>query len=274
MATDISEQGLERLICVALTGDPCDPPAQPSDGSPSNARAGVGWLPGNWRDYDRAHCIDLAQLTAFLRETQPVVADSLALSESGPTRRKFLDRLHREINNRGTINVLRDGMRHGPHEPALFYGTPSLGNEKAQQRFGQNRFSVTRQLRYSQDETRRALDIVLFVNGLPVLTFELKNSLTKQTVDDAVRQYQRDRNPKEKLFAFGRCVAHFAVDDHEVRFCTHLTGPSSWFLPFNRGWNDGGGNPPNPDGLKTDYLWREVLTPQSLTNTSSRTTRR
>ena len=106
----------------------------------------------------------------------------------------------------------------------------------------------------------------LFINGLPVFTFELKNSLTKQTVDDAVWQYKKDRNPREKLFEFGRCVAHFAVDESEVRFCTHLKGKASWFLPFNRGWNDGAGNPPNPHGLKTDYLWREVLTRESLTN--------
>ena len=162
--------------------------------------------------------------------------------------------------------MLRHGIDHGPHHLALFYGTPSAGNQKAQERFEQNRFTVTRQLRYSRDETQRALDIGLFINGLPVFTFELKNSLTKQTVDDAVWQYKKDRNPREKLFELGRCVAHFAVDESGVRFCTHLQGKSSWFLPFSRGWNDGAGNPPNPNGLKTDYLWREVLTRQSLTN--------
>ena len=99
-----------------------------------------------------------------------------------------------------------------------------------------------------------------------VATFELKNSLTKQTVEDAVEQYKCDRNPKELLFQFGRCMAHFAVDDSEVRFCPHLKGKASWFLPFNKGWNDGAGNPPNPDGLKTDYLWKQVLAPVSLTN--------
>ncbi len=132
--------------------------------------------------------------------------------------------------------------------------------------FEHNRFTVTRQLRYSRDETQRALDIGLFVNGLPVFTFELKNRLTKQTVDDAVQQYRKDRNWREKLFEFGRCVAHFAVDDSEARFCTRLQGKSSWFLPFNRGWNDGAGNPPNPDGIKTDYLWRAVLSRDSLTD--------
>ncbi len=146
------------------------------------------------------------------------------------------------------------------------YGTPSAGNEKAEQRYRSNRFSVTRQLRYSRDETQRALDVGLFINGLPIATFELKNSLTKQTVADAVAQYQRDRDPREKLFEFGRCIVHFAVDEQEVRFCTHLTGKSSWFLPFNLGWNDGAGNPPNPSGLKTDYLWKRLLTPDGLTD--------
>ena len=125
---------------------------------------------------------------------------------------------------------------------------------------------MTRQIRYSNDNAQLALDLCLFINGLPVATFELKNSLTKQTVDDAVEQYKRDRNPREKLFELGRCLVHFAVDDHEVQFCTQLRGKASWFLPFNRGWNDGKGNPPNPNGLKTDYLWKQVLTRDSLTN--------
>ena len=135
-----------------------------------------------------------------------------------------------------------------------------------QKLYEQNRFSVTRQLSYSNANKRLALDLALFINGLPVATFELKNSLTKQTVADAVEQYKRDRDSREELFRIGRCLAHFAVDEHEVMFCTHLKGKSSWFLPFNKGWNDGAGNSPNPNGLKTDYLWQEVLTRQSLTD--------
>ena len=210
--------------------------------------------------------MDLAQLSAFLRATQPAVAESLDLDRASPTRRRFLARLQREVTKRGTIDVLRNGVKHGPHQIDLLYGTPSAGNERAKGLYGQNRFSVTRQLRYSQDQTQLALDLCLFVNGLPVATFELKNSLTKQTVDDAVEQYKRDRNPREKLFELGRCLAHFAVDDHEVQFCTHLRGKESWFLPFNKGWNDGAGNPPNPNGLKTDYLWKQVLTRDGLTD--------
>src|SRR5207245_9629236 len=138
--------------------------------------------------------------------------------------------------------------------------------EAAAELHAQNRFTVTRQLRYSRDETKLALDLCLFINGLPIATFEMKNSLTKQTVDDAVQQFKRDREPRELLFRFGRCIVHLAVDEHEVRFCTHLKAKASWFLPFNQGWNHGAGNPPNPDGLKTDYLWKRILSPRGLTD--------
>ena len=263
---DTTERGLERLICTALAGHPCDPPAEGTVADPPAGYGGVGWSGGSFRDYDREYCVDLVQLAAFLRDTQPEAADSLALSEDGPTRRAFLTRLQGEIVKRGTIDVLRNGIKHRALHLSLFYGTPSEHNPEAQERFAQNRFTVTRQLRYSRDDAQRSLDIGLFINGLPVFTFELKNSLTKQTADDAVLQYQQDRNPREKLFEFGRCIAHFAVDEREVQFCTDLKGKASWFLPFNRGWNDGAGNPPNPHGLEIDYLWREVLPRESLTN--------
>ncbi|AKS43217.1 type I restriction endonuclease subunit R [Wenzhouxiangella marina] len=265
--TDTSERGLEQLVCTALTGSPCDPGAEPQGPTRERPAAyAAGWIGGHPNDYDREHCVDLVQLADFLQETQPEVAEALSLGVDGPTRRKFLARLQGEITRRGTIDVLRRGIKHGPNDIDLFYGTPSPGNETAAVRYAANRFSVTRQLRYSRDETQLALDLGLFINGLPVATFELKNSLTKQTVDDAVEQYKRDRSPREKLFEFGRCVAHFAVDDHEVRFCTHLKGKNSWFLPFNQGWGHGAGNPPNPNGLKTDYLWNRILTRDSLTD--------
>ena len=261
--TDTTERGLETLICEALTGRPCNPP-QAGASRERPAEYGAGWICGDPADYDREHCIDLAQLSAFLHDTQPDAAESLGLDEDGPTRRRFLARLQGEITRRGTVDVLRKGVKHGPHHVDLMYGAPSPENERAAVLYGQNRFSVTRQLRYSNDNAQLALDLCLFVNGLPVATFELKNSLTKQTVDDAVEQYRRDRNPREKLFELGRCLVHFAVDDHEVKFCTHLRGKASWFLPFNKGWNDGAGNPPNPNGLKTDYLWKQVLTRDGL----------
>ncbi|MHB8562391.1 MAG: type I restriction endonuclease subunit R [Acidiferrobacteraceae bacterium] len=267
MTTDTSERGLERLICTVLTGAPCDSGVVPKDAvHEPGVSYGGGWVCGDPGDYDREYAVDLAQLQRFLGATQPRVVEGLELDTDGPARRRFLARLQGEISKRGVIDVLRHGVKHGPAHLDLFYGTPSPGNMAAAERYTQNRFSVTRQLRYSRDETQRALDLGLFINGLPIATFELKNRLTKQTVADAVQQYQRDRDPRERLFEFGRCVVHFAVDDQEVRFCTHLKGKASWFLPFNRGWNDGAGNPPNPDGLKTDYLWKHFLTREGLTD--------
>jgi type I restriction enzyme R subunit len=267
MTTDTTEKGLESLIVRAMAGraDLISPPYVVSETSTPIA-GGTGWLLGDPKHYDRGTCVDLVQLRGFLLATQPKLVEVFSLETDGPTRRQFLARLEKEVGKRGVIDVLRKGISHGAHHVELFYGTPSLGNAKAAERFACNRFSVTRQFAYSSDETRRALDLGLFINGLPIATFELKNSLTKQTAADAEEQYKRDRDPREPLFGFGRCVVHFAVDDVEVRFCTELTGKSSWFLPFNKGWNDGGGNPPNPDGLKTAYLWQEILTPAGLTD--------
>jgi len=244
--TDTSEKALEALIVASLVND-------------------AKYVQGRPEDYNREYCVELAQLGGFLQATQPKAAEALELHQDGPTRRKFLARLQGEVGKRGVIDVLRHGIKHGPVQLDLFYGTPTPGNPTAAERYAQNRFSVTRQLRYSRDETQRALDLGLFINGLPIATFELKNSLTKQTVADAVEQYIRDRHPSERLFEFSRCVVHFAVDDHEVRFCTQLKGKGSWFLPFNLGWNDGAGNPPNPAGIKTDYLWKHILTKAGLT---------
>ena len=270
MPTDTSEKGLETLIMRHMTG--ADGLTPPTAGviAESPLPTGNGWIVGNPQDYDRAHALDVPQLFQFLQATQPEAFKKIGMANykdaKDITRLKFLARLSSEIGKRGVIDVLRKGVDHGQVHLDLFYGTPSPDNKKAVILFAKNRFIVTRQLRYSLDETRRALDLCLFINGLPLSTFELKNSLTKQTVEDAIEQYRRDRDPREKLFEFGRCVVHFAVDDAEVRMCTELRGKASWFLPFNKGWNDGAGNPPNPTGLKTDYLWKEILTPLGLTN--------
>lgn len=267
MSTDTSEKGLETLITRHMTGtDALGVAANAVKDAPD--AAGTGYFAGSPKDFDRALAIDAPQLFAFLRVTQPEAFKKLGMTEDPKdiNRLKFLTRISSEIGKRGVIDVLRKGVEHGPLHFDLFYGTPSPGNAKAEALHAQNRFSMTRQLAYSMDETRRALDLCLFINGLPIATFELKNSLTKQTVEDAVEQYRRDRDPRERLFEFGRCVVHFAVDDSEVRMCPELKGKASWFLPFNKGYNDGAGNPPNPNGLKTDYLWKEVLTPAGLTN--------
>ncbi|NDP61159.1 type I restriction endonuclease subunit R [Polaromonas sp.] len=279
MRTDLSEKGLETLIFRHMTGaDGLSPAAHAHSGTVQTLAAeeipawgGTGFLAGNPKDFDRAHALDTVQLFAFLRATQPQVLKKLAIADTTDARDinrlKFLTRMSSEIGKRGVIDVLRKGIDHHPAGHFdLFYGTPSEGNATSQALHAKNRFVVTRQFAYSVDEARRALDLGLFINGLPIATFELKNSLTRQTVDDAVEQYKRDRDPREKLFEFGRCVVHLAVDDSEVRMCTELKGKASWFLPLNKGCNDGAGNPPNPLGLKTDYLWKELLTPAGLTD--------
>jgi len=271
MSTDTSEKGLETLIVRHMTGtDGLGVPPGAAVAQPQAPYGGTGWLAGSARDYDRAHALDVPQLFAFLRATQPEAWAQLGMADAQDPRDiqrlKFLARLSAEVGKRGVIDVLRHGISHGPVQLTLFWGTPSPGNARAAALHGLNRFTITRQLAYSLDETRRALDLVVFINGLPLASFELKNSLTKQTVHDAIEQYKLDRDPRERLFEFGRCAAHFAVDDAEVRLCTELRGKASWFLPFNQGWQDGAGNPPNPHGLKTDYLWKQVLTPAGLTD--------
>ncbi len=254
--TNTKEKGLEDLIFTSMTN--------------------FGWVAGQNSDYNREYALDLAQLASFLEVSQEATAVALglttqALSQDNLERRKFLVHLQGELTRRGVIDVLRKGLDHQKYHVDLFYGSPSPENTKAVARHALNRFSITRQLHFSLEKTRRSLDLALFINGLPVATFELKNNLTKQTVEDAVEQYRRDRDSRELLFSFGRCVVHFALDENEVRMCTELKGSKgnakdSWFLPFNQGWNFGAGNPPNPYGLKTDYLWRRILTPGGLTD--------
>lgn len=266
--TDTSEKGLETLIVESLTRRSGSTPSQtlPSVHYKPAIYGSLPYVEGSPKDYDRDHAVDPVKLLAFLSDTQPEIVDQLGIENDGPKRDQFLARLQGEIAKRGIIDVLRRGIQHGPAAVTLFYGTPTRGNSRAEELYRKNIFSVTRQLQYSRDETRLALDLCLFINGLPIVTFELKNRLTKQTYDDAIQQYKRDRDSRELLFQFKRCMVHFAVDDQQVWMCTQLKGNESWFLPFNKGYNDGAGNPPNPAGIKTDYLWKEILTRDGLTD--------
>jgi type I restriction enzyme R subunit len=236
MPSDISEKGLETLIMRQMTGTDGFPVAPGASVEPPDPFSGTGYIAGNAKDFDRSHALDVPQLFAFLRVTQPEAFEKLSmidgLDPKDFTRLKFLARVSSDIGKRGAIDVLRKGIDHGPVHFDLFYGTPSAGNVKSEASHAQNRFSITRQLAYSTDETHRALDLCLFINGLPIATFELKNSLTKQTVDDAVEQYRRDRDPRQRLFGFGRCVVHFAVDDSEDCFSKVKSFFSKLFSPF------------------------------------------
>lgn len=243
--TNTKESGLEALIVKWLVDQ-------------------NGYEQGTNADYNREYAVDETRLFRFLQDTQPDALEKLGVFKSDMKKKQFLNRLQGEIAKRGIIDVLRNGVKIYPANLIMFYLTPTENNTKAKEMFEKNIFSVTRQLQYSMDATRLALDICLFINGLPVITFELKNQLTKQDVDDAVEQYKTDRDPRELLFQFKRCMVHFAVDDARIKFCTKLDGKNSWFLPFDKGYNDGAGNPPNPDGLMTDYLWKDILTKLKL----------
>lgn len=224
-----------------------------------------GYEQGTNADYNKEYAIDETRLFRFLADTQPDEIEKLAVFKSEQKKRTFLNRLQGELAKRGIIDVLRNGIKVYPADLIMFYLTPNENNDTAKALYAKNIFSVTRQLRYSIDAGKLALDLCIFINGLPVITFELKNQLTKQNVENAVQQYKDDRSPKEQIFSFKRCMVHFAVDDDRVKFCTKLAAQDSWFLPFDKGYNDGAGNPPNPNGLKTDYLWKEILTKDKLT---------
>lgn len=213
-------------------------------------------------DYDRDLCINKPLLFEFIKQTQPTVYDTIVKRGED----KFIKRLAEQIKAKGIIEILRKGVKDLDLQINLYYKNPvSELNQKAQENYQANIFSVARQLYYSLSNSN-SLDMVLFINGLPIITFELKNEWTGQTVKNAIRQYQQDRDPKETLFAFGRCMVHFAVDSNLVYMASELKGSNTFFLPFNKGVNDGAGNPVNPNGLKTDYLWQETLTKESLSN--------
>lgn len=244
--TDISERGLESLIVNYLTGH-------------------NHYEEGTNSTYSRQFALDEEKLLRFLSATQSEELSRSGILDSQHNKLTFFSRLQSEISQRGIVDLLRNGINLYPSSFILFYLTPSQNNHKAKALHSQNIFSVTRQLRYSQDNKALSVDLCIFINGLPVATIELKNTLTGQTVEDAVNQYKNSRDPIEPLFSFKHCLVHFAADDMSVKFCTHLAGQNSNFLPFNKGLNDGAGNPLNPSGLMTDYLWKDILTREKLT---------
>ena len=245
----LNEESLEKLIVAQMT---------------EHDSAEVGWREGDAAAFNASYALDLGELAGFVAATQPHLSEALGLNADSPAQHKFLARLQGEITKRGVVHLLRNGVDHLGHHVDLYYPMPTPGNARAAEAFAANRWVITRQVHHSVSKPGDAIDLVAFVNGLPIFTFELKNNITKQTVEDAVAQYQRDRDPRDPLFGFGRTLAHFALDDQRVKFCTELKGKASWFLPFDQGFNDGAGNPPNPNGVKTDYLWKQTLSPLSL----------
>ncbi len=248
--TDTSEKGFQQLIVKALTGND-------------------GYVESISNDFDSEFCLNTQQLFSFIKQTQP--EKFAMLQRKGE--RAFLARLDEKLRKLGVIEVLRKGIKHFDKTIDLFYRQPSSAyNAKDLKNYQANIFSVTQELVYSNDNANR-LDLCLFVNGIPVITCELKNPLSGQTVHNGIRQYQNDRDPKEKIFSFARCMVHFAADTELVFMTTALKGKKSFFMPFNKGQNNGeptgqfgAGNPVNPNGLKTHYLWEEILGRDFLAN--------
>ena len=210
--------------------------------------------------YNKRLCLIHDETLGFIQETQPNEYQKLERQYGTETPAKLLDRISREVGRRGVLNVLRKGVKDRGCNFNLTYFQPSSGmNPDHQSLYTQNRFSLIRQLKYSQ-KNEKSVDMALFLNGLPLVTMELKNSLTGQTVIDAEKQYQADRDPREPLFQFKRCLVHFAVGNEKVSMTTHLRGGGTRFFPFNKGIE----NPVNPDGHKTAYLWKDILQPDNL----------
>ena len=220
----------------------------------------------HFSNYNRTDCVDEDLLFNFLQSTQEKEVMKLQTIHGSNFRSKVLYRLNNQIKTFGIIEVLRKGITDNNIKLKLFFDKPiSNLNEKDFALYSQNIFSITRQVHYSS-QNENSLDLVAFINGLPIITFELKNELTKQTVKDAIKQYKTNRDPREELFRLGRCMVHFAVDSEQIWMATHLKGENTYFLPFNKGYNNGAGNPTNPFGIKTDYLWKDILTKDRLTN--------
>lgn len=236
-----------------------------------------GFQERHHNQYNRVDCLDDDLLFRFLEDTQPKEVAKLKSAHGSNYDQRIKYLINRKIKDEtvvnekclgGISNLLRAGVVDGNTgiKLKLFYDKPvSSLNLKDAKNYDKNIFSVTRQVHYST-QNEKSLDLVIFINGIPIITFELKNELTKQNVKDAIKQYKKDRDPKEELFHLARCLAHFAVDTDQVWMCTHLKGESSHFLPFNKGNNNGAGNPPNETGIKTDYLWKEILTKDSITD--------
>jgi type I restriction enzyme R subunit len=261
---DISERIFEDAIEQGLLQH--GPDAPPAAGMARETLSPYGDAPGGYRrrrleDFDRTLCLLPRDVVDFVLATQPREWQKLAQHHGAAVKEQFLARLAAEIGRRGALDVLRTGIKDSGCAFRLAYFRPASGlNEDTRRLHAANLFAAVRQLHYSA-KNEKSLDLVLFLNGIPIFTAELKNLLNGQDVEDAMRQYKTDRDQREPLLAYGRCLAHFAVDPDLVFVTTQLAGPRTRFLPFNQGKFGGAGNPPVPPtrtGYATAYLWEET----------------
>jgi len=212
--------------------------------------------------YDKNLCLIPEEIITFIQSSQPDEFEGLKKQYGADTAQKLIYRLSQEVNKYGTLQVIRKGFKDRGVRFRLAFLKPSSGmNPEHQKLYEQNRFTVVRQLKFS-DRDEKSLDMVIFLNGLPIITMELKNSLTGQFVENAIKQYKKNRDPREPLFKFKRCLVHFAVGNEKIFMTTRLQGEKTKFLPFNKDTE----NPVNPNGHKTAYLWEDILQPVTLLN--------
>jgi Type I site-specific restriction-modification system, R (restriction) subunit and related helicases len=219
------------------------------------------------KGFDRERAIFPAEALAFIRATQGKVWEKLEALHGEQTGARVLESLCKWLDTHGALATLRHGFKCFGRTLRIAFFRPAHGlNPELEARYQANRLGLTRQLHFSP-KSEKSLDVVLSVNGIPVVTLELKNPLSGQTAANAIHQYRHDRDPREPIFVFTkRSLVHFAVDTEEAHMATRLAGSSTYFLPFNRGMDGGAGNPPDAQGrnYKTAYLWEEVLQRDSL----------
>jgi len=226
-----------------------------------------GYTKADPQNFDKEHALDPTILESFIKETQPEEWEYLENLQMEKAEETLLDDLYRALNSQheGCLQVLRHGFKCFGRTFRVAYFQPASGmNPETERLYSLNRLTITRQLHYSNKHTK-SIDVVLSLNGIPVATAELKNPMTGQNWHNAVHQYRNDRDPKDLIFQFRkRTLVHFAVDPDEVHMTTRLTGRSTRFLPFNMGDGNGAGNPENPGGYKTFYLWEYVWQKESF----------
>ncbi len=223
-----------------------------------------GYTQGNAEDYSPELGLFKYEVIHFLQTSQQEKWNKLEAIHGADCHNRVIQRLYKELDLRGALDVLRNGfVDYGVRFQMAFFKPESGLNPETRELYAKNELKVRRQVYYSH-KNKNSIDLVLCLNGLPVATLELKNFFTGQTAANAKKQYARDRDPRELLFAFKkRALVHFAVDQDEVYMTTKLAGANTRWLPFNKGCAHGKGNPLNPDGYKTAYLWEEILTKDS-----------
>lgn len=264
MPSQTNELALEIAIERALTGTCLE---WQGDGKTHEPPPNNGFRMGLASDFDPTYALDTGLFWDFLESTQPDELDKLRRL-SPDWKLKILQRFDRMVKKYGVLRLLRKGLEVDDAHFTLLYQLPLASSGKTvRENFAKNVFSATRQVRYNMEKPGEEIDMVVFLNGIPLATLELKNHWTGQNAKvHGIKQYKTDRDPKQPLLQFGRCLVHFAVDTDEVYMTTKLAGGKTFFLPFNKGNNHGKGNPPNPYGHKTEYLWTEVFKKESLAN--------